>query len=193
MDSICVFSGSSPGTRREYVHAADALAHELVRRNIELVYGGGSLGLMGRLADAVLSQGGRVVGVIPEALQQKELQHSRLTSLRVVGSMHERKATMNDLAQGFIALPGGLGTLDETFEILTWAQLGLHAKPVGVLNVCGYYDHLFGFLDHAVAERFIRPQHRDMFLRDTSASALLDAMMAYTPSKVRKWLDRESV
>src|SRR4029453_5719327 len=155
MERICVFCGSSAGTRPAYVQAARQLAAELVRRKLGLVYGGGQVGLMGTLADAALSQGGQVIGVIPGPLASKELAHPRLTEMRVVASMHERKATMASLVDGFIALPGGLGTLEETLEILTWAQLGIHRKPIGILNVEGYYDGLLRMLDHAVDEQFV--------------------------------------
>lgn len=184
-----MFTGSSIGARTEYGTAADLLADELVARRLTMVYGGSSIGLMGRLADGVLARGGTVIGVIPEALTSIEIEHRELTDLRIVGSMHERKATMSDLADGFIVLPGGLGTLDETFEILSWAQLGLHRKPVGLLNTCGYYDHLLAFLGHAVAERFLTPDHRDMLILATEPAALLHRMAAYRPLDTPK-IDR---
>jgi uncharacterized protein (TIGR00730 family) len=190
MKRVCVFSGSSSGSRLDYLAAADALARELVARDLGVVYGGAGIGLMGRLAESVLARGGSVIGVIPEALAAKELQHRSLTELHVVGSMHERKAMMADLADGFIALPGGLGTLDETFEILAWAQLGLHAKPVGLLNVCGYYDGLIAFLDHAERERFVRPEHRNMLAVAGTPPQLLTRMSSYLPPAVPKWIDR---
>lgn len=192
IQSICVFCGSSPGRRPEYAAAARALGALLARRGITLVYGGGHVGLMGLLADAALTAGGRVIGVIPHSLEQRELAHLRLTELRVTGSMHERKALMADLADGFIALPGGIGTFEEFLEILTWAQLGIHAKPCGLLNVAGFYDPLVGLLDHAVAERFLRPEHRAMMLLGEAPEALLDGMVNYQPPDVEKWIDREA-
>ncbi len=189
MKRICVFTGSSSGARADYGAAADRLADELVARGLTMVYGGASIGLMGRLADRVLSRGGEVVGVIPETLRAIEIEHPDLTELRIVGSMHERKATMSDLADGFIMLPGGLGTLDETFEMLSWAQLGLHRKPVGLLNVCGYYDRLIAFLEHAVDECFVKGDHRDMLILATEPASLLEQMAAYRPPDTAK-IDR---
>ena len=174
--SVCVFCGSSPGRRPAYAAAADALGTALAERNIELVYGGGRVGLMGVLADAVLAGGGRVIGVIPEAILALEVGHLEVTRLEVVATMHERKARMADLADGFVALPGGLGTLDELFEILTWAQLGLHAKPCGLLDVDGYFDPLRAVLDGAVAEGFLDATRRTAILEGTDSGALLDAM-----------------
>src|ERR1700730_3012720 len=158
--TVCVFCGSSPGRRPEYLDVATEVAHALVARNLRIVYGGAHLGAMGALADAALADGGEVIGVIPADLVRAEVAHRDLTDLRVVGSMHERKALMARLADGFVALPGGLGTLEELAEAITWSQLGLHAKPTGLLNVLGYYDSLLRFLDHAEAERFVRPEHR---------------------------------
>ena len=187
---VCVFTGSSPGSRDAYRVAARELGTALARNEIGLVYGGATVGLMGAVADAVLEAGGHVTGVIPEALARKELAHEGIQDLRVVASMHERKALMADLADGFIALPGGLGTLEELFEILTWSQLGIHSKPVGVLNVCGYYDLLLQALDHAVEERFIRHGHRQLIVEDTEPERLLSALEASEPRHVEKWLDR---
>lgn len=189
---ICVFTGSSPGARAEFTHAARELGCELVSRGQELVYGGGKVGLMGQLADSVLACGGKVVGVIPEALLAKEVAHGGLSELRVVASMHERKAMMSDLSDAFIALPGGLGTLEEFFEVLTWAQLGLHAKPIGIMNVYGYFDALFAFLDRAVEERFVKREHRAMMIAANSPAELLDRLQSYRAPKVEKWIDRES-
>jgi uncharacterized protein (TIGR00730 family) len=189
MNRICVFAGSSPGVRPEYAAAARALAAELVRRGLGLVYGGGSVGLMGVLADTVLSAGGEVVGVIPQGLASRELAHEGLTELRVVSSMHERKALMAALVDGFIALPGGLGTLEETLEILTWSQLGIHRKPVGVLNVAGYFEGLRGMLTHAVAEGFVRPEYLALLLFEEQAPSLLDALAAWQPPPIpRAWV-----
>jgi len=189
---ICVFCGSSPGANRMYVRLAEQVGAALVRRQIALVYGGGNVGLMGVLANAVLAAGGHVIGVIPQALVDLEVAHAGLPDLRVVDSMHERKALMADLADGFIALPGGLGTLEELFEILTWQQLGLHAKPCGLIDVARYFDPLLRFLDHAVAERFIRPEHRAMVLVAEDADTLLDRFEQYQPPPRDKWIDRSS-
>jgi uncharacterized protein (TIGR00730 family) len=189
MRRLCVFAGSASGGRPEYAAAARALASELVRRRLGLVYGGGSVGLMGVLADAVLSEGGEVIGVIPQGLANRELAHAGLSELRVVSSMHERKATMAALADGFIALPGGLGTLEETLEVLTWSQLGIHRKAVGVLNVAGYFDGLRRLLGHAAAEGFIRPEHLGLLLFAEAPAALLDAVAAWRPPALaRAWL-----
>jgi uncharacterized protein (TIGR00730 family) len=172
--------------------AAGCLSAVLAERGIELVYGGGNVVLMGRLADAALARGGRVIGVIPESLRALEVAHQGLPDLRVVPSMHARKALMADLADGFIALPGGLGTLEELFEIATWSQLGLHSKPIGVLNVAGYFDPLLALLNHAVAERFLRPEHRALLLVADEPNALVDAMNALrTRPPEAKWIDRD--
>jgi hypothetical protein len=191
MKKICVFLGSSVGLQPEYAEVAKRLGRELVRRNLGLVYGGANLGLMAILADTVLAEGGDVIGVIPQMLVDKEIAHRRLTELRIVGSMHERKAMMVDLADGFIALPGGLGTLEEFFEVWTWGQLGLHAKPCGLLDACGYFRHLIQFLDHAVGERFLRPENRNLLLWATEPDKLLDLFENYRPSHVSKWIDRD--
>ena len=187
---ICVFCGSSPGARPEFGAAAEQLGHALAGAGIGLVYGGASVGLMGRLADSALAAGGEVIGVIPRALVDQEVAHHGLADLRVVGSMHERKALMADLADGFIALPGGMGTLDELFEILTWAQLGLHHRPIGLLDVAGYFAPLLAFLDGAVAARFLAPPHRAMLLVERDPEALLAAFRAYQPPPPFKWVDR---
>ena len=187
---ICVFCGSSPGAQPEFGAAAELLGRALAGAGIGLVYGGASVGLMGRLADSALAAGGEVIGVIPRALVDQEVAHHGLADLRVVGSMHERKALMADLADGFIALPGGMGTLDELFEILTWAQLGLHHRPIGLLDVAGYFAPLLAFLDGAVAARFLAPPHRAMLLVDHDPEALLTAFRAYQPPPPFKWVDR---
>jgi uncharacterized protein (TIGR00730 family) len=192
MKRICVFCGSSPGASPRYAELAQRLGAILARRRLTLVYGGGNVGLMGRLADAVLERGGQVIGVIPQALMDLEVGHSGLSDLRIVGSMHERKALMADLADGFIALPGGIGTLEEFCEILTWAQLGMHAKPCGLINVEGYFDHLMTFLDHAVHERFFRPEHRAMVLIEDDPEQLLNRFERYQPPQLEKWIDRRS-
>jgi hypothetical protein len=190
MKRICVFAGSNTGARAEYRAAAEELGRALVARRISVVYGGGRVGLMGVLADAVLAAHGDVTGVIPEALAVKEVAHAGLTDLRVVSSMHERKALMADLADGFIALPGGWGTWEEFFEILTWAQLGLHQKPCGILNVQGYFEPLLASVAHSINEGFVRPEYRSMIVVATSADALLDGLAAYVPPRVETWIDR---
>lgn len=171
---ICVFTGSRHGSRPQYAEAAAALGREIVRRGYGLVYGGGNVGLMTVIADTVLDSGGPVTGVIPHALVSKEVAHRRLSDLRMVGSMHERKAVMAELSDGFIAMPGGIGTMEEFFEVLSWAQLGLHEKPCGLLNVSGYYDRLIGFLDGAVAEDFVKPKHRALMIVEAHPGKLLD-------------------
>src|ERR1017187_1910557 len=192
MRRICVFCGSSQGSRPDYRAAAEELGAELVRRNIGLVYGGGNLGLMGIIADAVLNAGGEAQGVIPENLMAREIGHRGLTKLHVVRSMHERKALMADLSDAFVAMPGGYGTLEEFCEIVTWAQLGLHAKPCGVLNVLGYYSPLLAMFDYAVQERFLKPENRALVLARNSVTELLGALEEWHPARVEKWLDRET-
>ena len=189
MTRVCVFCGSNAGTRPAYTEAARALGAELVNRGLGLVYGGASVGLMGVLADTVLAGGGEVIGVIPRPLGSREVAHTGLSDLRVVGSMHERKATMESLADGFISLPGGLGTLEETLEILTWAYLGIHRKPVGVLNVAGYYDGLLRLLTHAMREGFVRPEYFGLLLFADTPAELLDRFAAWEPPAIaRAWL-----
>ena len=187
---ICVFAGSNSGARVEYVAAARELGRELAQRRLGLVYGGARVGLMGALADEALSGGGRVIGVMPEALVAKEIAHRGLSELRVVKSMHERKATMADLADGFVALPGGWGTMEEFFEVLTWGQLGLHRKPCGLLNIQGYFDRLLSFAEHCVDEGFVKREHRSMISVSSSANELLDGLAAYEAPVVKKWIDR---
>jgi len=192
MKRICVFCGSSPGARPEYAQAARQLGHILAERNLGLVYGGGSVGMMGVVADAALQAGGEVIGVIPEKLFQKEgVAHAHLSKLHVVDSMHERKALMAELADAFIALPGGLGTIEEFFEVLTWAQLGIHWKPCGLLDVCHYYDKLLEFLDDAVAQRFVKAEHRSMVLVAETPEMLLQQFQSYQAPQVDKWIGRE--
>ena len=192
MQRICVFCGSSAGGAPAYLEAARAAGRAIARRGIGLVYGGGSVGLMGAVADAVLAAGGEVTGVIPRALELRELAHRGLTRLHVVSSMHERKAKMAELADGFVALPGGMGTLEEFAEILTWAQLGLHRKPCGLLDVRGYYRPLVAFFDQAAAEGFVRPAHRALVLVREDPDALLDAFEAFRPPHVERWIDDRS-
>lgn len=189
MKYICVFCGSSFGIRPAYKHAAQAMGETLVERGIGLVYGGGRVGLMGTVADTVMAAGGEVIGVIPKFLAEKEIAHSGLTQLHLVESMHERKALMADLADGFIALPGGYGTLEEFCEVLTWTQLGLHQKPHGLLNVEGYYDHLIQLFDHALSEEFVQPKHRSIILTASNPAHLLDLLAAYKPEKIDKWAE----
>jgi hypothetical protein len=196
MKRLCVFCGSSAGNKTVYRTEAEALGRLLAARGIELVYGAGNIGLMGAVADACLEAGGTVIGVIPEALMGKEVagravDHRALTRIEVVDSMHTRKARMAELADGFIALPGGFGTFEEFCEILTWGQLGFHAKPMGLLNVNGFYDPLLALFDHAVGEGFLRPQNRAMVLAETDIECLLTGMAGYQPEPVSKWLKEE--
>jgi uncharacterized protein (TIGR00730 family) len=190
---ICVFCGSNPGARAAYAEAAVSLANLLVDRGFGIVYGGSNVGLMGTLADTALKAGGEVVGVIPQALVEKEVAHRGLTRLHVVATMHERKALMSEQADGFIALPGGFGTFDELCEILTWAQLGIHRKPCGILNVEGYFDGLLSFFDHAVAERLLKPAHRNIVISDSNPASLLDRMLQSRPPLEQKWIDLAQV
>jgi len=190
---VCVFCGSNHGASPAYASAAERVGRELVRRNIGLVYGGGNVGLMGVLADSTLQAGGHVIGVIPEAFMAKEVGHRGLPDLRVVRTMHERKALMVDLADGFIALPGGMGTFEEFFEVLTWAQLGLHSKPCALLNVAGFFDPLLRLLDHSVTERFIREKHRALVVVDPDIGALLNRMAQHRPPREHKWIDKENL
>lgn len=182
MRRVCVFCGANPGARSEYAEAARALAALLAERKLGMVYGGGNVGLMGVLADAALDFGGKVIGVIPKSLVAREVAHRGVSELRVVETMHQRKALMNELSDAFIALPGGFGTLDEFFEILTWSQLGFHGKPCGLLNVAGYYDGMLAMLDHAVAEGFLRPAHRQLIIADSEPALLLSRLTARVPS-----------
>jgi len=192
MKRICVFCGSSSGGGPQYRACAEELGAELARRNVGLIYGGGNVGLMGGIADAVLRAGGEAIGVIPEHLMTREIAHKQLTKLHVVRSMHERKALMADLSDAFIALPGGFGTLEEFFEVLTWSQLGLHVKPCGIVNVLEYYTPLLAMLDHAVEQRFLKPQNRALVLARDTASELLRALEEWRPVPVEKWLDRST-
>jgi len=191
INSICVYCGSSPGRIEAYGSAGCALAKSLVSRNIRLVYGGAGIGIMGMVADQVLKLGGQAIGVIPKALAHKEVAHKNLTELHVTQSMHERKMLMAELSDGFIALPGGIGTLEELFEIWTWAQLGFHNKPCGLLNVEGYYDSLIGFLDHVLAEQFVKKEHHAMLIVETNPDALLDHYINYQPPAVRHWVGKD--
>jgi uncharacterized protein (TIGR00730 family) len=190
MKRVCVFAGSATGHRPEYAAAARDFAAELARRRLGLVYGGGSVGLMGVLADTALAAGAEVIGVIPRPIASKELAHAGLTELRLVATMHERKAMMAALVDGFVALPGGLGTFEETLEMLTWSQLGVHAKPVGVLNAAGYYDGLLRWLSHAVSEGFVHRANLGLLLFADTPAELLDALAAWRPPPgPRAWLE----
>ena len=190
-ERICVFCGSNSGIKPVYRDAALVLGKLLAARGIELVYGGGNVGLMGVLADAALESGGRVIGVIPESLMAKEVGHAGLTELRIVKSMHERKALMADLSDGFIAMPGGFGTFEEFCEIVTWSQLGIHAKPCGLLNVEGYYDPLLQLFDYAVREGFLREENRRLVLEDRDPQRLLEEMARFRAPAVGKWIGRD--
>jgi hypothetical protein len=191
MKNICVYCGSNPGRLPEYRDAARLLGYEMAGRGLGLVYGGASIGVMGAVADAVLERGGQAVGVIPYSLATKEVSHDGLDELIVVDSMHERKAKMAELSDGFIALPGGWGTIEEIFEMLTWAQLGFHEKPCGLLNVAAYYDQLFAFLENAIEQQFVKEEYRPMIIMDEAPAVLLDRFDHYRAPKVRKWIGPE--
>ena len=193
MGRIGVYCGSNAGGRPDYRDAAARLGRLLGARRLGLVYGGGNVGLMGVVADAALQAGAEVIGVIPRGFVEKEVAHDGLSDLRIVSSMHERKAMMADLSDAFVALPGGLGTLEELFETWTWSQLGLHAKPCGILNVAGYFDPLVAFLDHAVSEGFVKPRHRALLIAEREPEPLVDRLAAFRPPRIEKWLDRESL
>jgi uncharacterized protein (TIGR00730 family) len=189
MERICVYAGSNPGTNPAYAATAAELARVAVERGLGVVYGGGKVGLMGVLADAALEAGGEVIGVLPEGIFRREIPHGGLTELHTVGSMHERKALMGELSDGFIALPGGPGTLEELFEVYTWTQLGIHRKGSVLLNIEGYWDGLVEFLDHSVAERFLKPEHRAMLMVATAPAGAIDALASFQPPDTGKWLD----
>src|SRR6266571_8316724 len=191
MQRICVFCGSQAGTNGLYRQAATDMGRLLALRGYGLVYGGGHVGLMGVIADAVLASGGEVIGVIPESMVARELAHTGVTQLEVVPGMHERKARMAELAEAFIALPGGYGTFEELFEVITWAQLGIHRKPIGLLNVGGYYDGLIGFLDHAVAEGFVSAENRELVQVAATPEALLDHLAAHRQGAGSEWINPE--
>jgi len=191
MKRICVFCGSSPGKRPAYEEAARAMGRELVERGISLVYGGGNVGLMGVIADTVMTAGGEVIGVIPQALADREIANIGVTDLRIVDSMHTRKAMMADLSDAFIAMPGGVGTFEEFFEAVTWTQLGVHRKPCGLLNAADFYSPLVDFIDRAVAEGFIRPVHRAAIVVDDDSARLLDKLSAVELPDVPKWMRRD--
>ena len=188
MKRVCVFCGSNPGLGDVYMEAARILGRTLAESGVGLVYGGAKVGMMGAIADAALAAGGEVVGVMPSSLIQREIAHRGLTELHEVSSMHERKALMEQLSDGFIAMPGGFGTLDEFCEILTWAQLAIHSKPCGLLNVAGYYDAFLAFLDHAVGQHLLKAQHRQLILVDSAPHTLLERMKHYVPVHNQKWI-----
>jgi uncharacterized protein (TIGR00730 family) len=193
MKSICVFCGSNPGNEPVYAAGARAMGTEIARRGLVLVYGGGAVGLMGIVANAALEAGGEVHGIIPRALREKEIGHFGLTRLEVVDTMHTRKARMAELSDGFIAMPGGIGTFEELFEIWTWGQLGIHSKPLGLLNIAGFYDPLASFLDGTVEAGFLKQTHRAMAMTDTEPATLLDRMEQYVPAATIKWVEKEQV
>ena len=190
---LAIFCGSNPGARSDYVEAARSLGRLLAQRGIGIVYGGSNVGLMAALADAMMDELGDIIGVIPRMLVEREVANTALTDLRIVESMHQRKALMAELADGFIALPGGVGTLEEFFEMWTWGQLGMHTKPCGLLNVAGYFDPLLEFLDHAVAERFVRDVHRAMVVVESDPAALLARFESYEPPRVVKWINAGTI
>jgi uncharacterized protein (TIGR00730 family) len=190
LHSVCVFCGSSSGNDPAYTQAARSLGRTLAEANVRLVFGGGHVGLMGVISNAALEAGGEVIGIIPKSLVERELAHPNLADLRIVGSMHERKAMMSDLSEGFITLPGGTGTLEEFFEVLTWAQLGEHEKPCGLLNVAGYYDPLLAVFDHMVDRGFLSASNRALVLVDSEPDKLLRRLDLYRPPETPKWIDR---
>ena len=191
MNTICVFCGSNPGLNPAYMQTAASVGRFLAEKNVTLVFGGGSVGLMGKTADTVLDNGGKVIGIIPRSLAEKEVAHERLTELHIVNSMHSRKAMMEELSDGFIALPGGFGTFEELCEIITWAQLGFHNKPCGFLNIHGYYDPLVELFNKATDEQFVRPEHRELVIIEEDIERMFEKMESYTPPVLEKWLDKE--
>jgi len=193
MKTICVFCGSSTGNNSKYVATAKQLGQLIAQQKMTLVYGGGNVGLMGEIANSVLANRGKAIGVIPQFLVEKELVHDRLSEVKIVESMHERKAMMAELADGFIALPGGFGTLEETVEVLTWAQLGLHRKPIGLLNVEKYFDFLYEFFKHMVEEKFLHTEYKDMILIKENATEMLDSLIGFQPPHIDKWNDLKKI
>ena len=193
MKSICVYCGSSPGASPAYAEAARKLAQEMVKNNIALVYGGGNVGLMGIIASEVMKLGGEATGVIPKALLDKELGHDGLTRLHIVKDMHERKAMMAELSDGFVAMPGGMGTLEELFEVLTWAQLGFHYKPISLYNVEGFYNNLIAFVDHLVSQRFVSSDQSGLMMHEADPVKLIERFQTFKPTYKTKWADREAV
>lgn len=193
MKSVCVYCGSATGVKLDYAIGAENLGRELLKRKMNLVYGGAGIGLMGKVADTVLAGNGKVTGVLPRNLFRTEVPHDALPEMIYVNSMHERKALMADLAECFVALPGGLGTIEELFEILTWSQLKIHQKPCAILNIDGYYDGLLGFMDYCVDQGFIRATHRDMLIVEEDPAVLLDRCEAFVPTDAQKWVDLEKL
>ncbi|MBI3285780.1 MAG: TIGR00730 family Rossman fold protein [Burkholderiales bacterium] len=193
MKAICVYCGSSAGSLVSYADGARRLAAQLAGDGLRLVYGGGNVGLMGILADEVMRLGGHVTGVIPQALMDKEVGHSGLSQLHIVANMHQRKAMMAELSDGFIAMPGGIGTLEELFEMFTWSQLGFHEKPLGLLNINGFYDGLMEFLEHTVSQGFLRPAHLDILFKESDPAILLQKFQGFTPVHVKKWLETQDL
>ncbi len=193
MQRVCVFCGSSSGTKQEYAVGARELGLVLAKQNIELVYGGGHVGLMGIIADAALSAGAKAIGVIPRCLADKEIAHQGLTELKIVQTMHERKAMMSELSDGFIAMPGGFGTLEELFEVITWAQLGIHKKPFGLFNIAGYYDKLIEFLDFQVEQGFVPQRHREMIIVSDEAEQLVELLSGFQPVAQEKWMSTRQI
>jgi uncharacterized protein (TIGR00730 family) len=190
MKSICVFCGSSVGLRENYKNKARSLGKIMALQNITLVFGGGNIGVMREIADSMLENGGEVIGVMPRHIVDKEIAHRQLTKLHIVNTMHERKAMMADLSDAFIALPGGFGTFDELFEVLTWNQLEIISKPAGILNIDGYFDHLLAFINHAVEEKFVRQEHKNNLIVEEDETILLEKLAAFKPQKAEKWIDR---
>lgn len=193
MKSICVFCGSSSGSKAIYREVAVAMGQAIAKRGMRLIYGAGNIGLMGIVADAAIKAGGEVIGVIPQFLVDKEVAHFGLTEMIIVNSMHERKARMADLADAFVALPGGFGTFEELCEVLTWSQLGLHNKPCGILNVANYYDPLLALFDHAVTERFLRSEYRSLVVSATDVEDMLKELESYRHESLQKWMDRDKI
>jgi len=191
MKRICVFCGSNPGRDPVYMETAEKVGLFLAENGVELVFGGGRVGLMGKIADTVMENGGSVIGIIPKSLSDKEVAHQGLTELHIVDSMHTRKAMMEDLSDGFIALPGGFGTFEELCEIITWAQLGFHEKPCGFLNVNGYYDPLVELFDKATDQQFVRPKHRELVIIESDIKSMFQKMQDYKPPELEKWLEKE--
>jgi len=193
MNSICVFCGSSVGRRENYIKKAHELGQLIANKNMALVYGGGNIGVMREIADSCLKHGGKVIGVMPRLIVDKEIAHKQITELHIVESMHERKAMMAELSDAFIAMPGGFGTMDEIFEIMTWNQLEIIDKPTGLLNVDGYFDHLIAFIDNAVNEKFVREEHNRNLIVETDANNLIKKLEGFVPQKAEKWIDRLKV
>lgn len=193
MQRVCVFCGSSPGVKQEYAVGARELGLVLAKKSIDLVYGGGHVGLMGIVADAAMSAGAKAIGIIPRCLADKEVAHQGLTELKIVQTMHERKAQMSELSDGFIAMPGGFGTLEELFEVITWAQLGIHKKPFGLFNVAGYYDKLIEFMDYQVEQGFVPQRHREMIIVSDEAEQLVEMLESFHPVAQEKWASTRQI